>query len=86
MGKRLADGYWSSEPCSLWHDIPDKMFVYCDICESYITGDVRTLLLRIVPVEIRNHNYAFGANLKYFSFPNYIPLRRTNFRMIEIYI
>ena len=40
--------------------IPDKMFVYCDICESYITGDVRTLLLRIVPVEIRNHNYAFG--------------------------
>jgi len=51
-GKRLADGYWSSEPYSLWRGIPDKMFVYCDICEPYITGDVRPLL-RIVPVEIR---------------------------------
>ncbi|KYQ47382.1 hypothetical protein ALC60_13600 [Trachymyrmex zeteki] len=84
-GRRQADGYWSSEPCSLWRAIPDKMFVYCDICESYITGDVRTLLLRVVPIGIRSHNYAFGANLvKHFSFPNYIPLRRTNFRTIEI--
>ena len=62
----------------------DKMFVYCDICEPYITGDVRTSLFRIVPVEIRSYNYAFGANLvKHFSFPNYIPMR-TNFRTIEI--
>jgi len=44
-------------------DIPDKMFVYCDICEPYITGDIRTPLLRIVLIEIRSHNYAFGANL-----------------------
>ena len=51
----------------------------------YITGDVRTPLLRIVPIEIRSHNYAFGANLvKYFSFPNYIPLQRINFRTTEI--
>ncbi|KYN09499.1 hypothetical protein ALC57_18386 [Trachymyrmex cornetzi] len=84
-GKRLADLYWSTEPYSLWRGIPDKMFVYCDICEPYIIGDVGTPLLGIVPVEIRNHNYAFGANLvKHFSFPNYIPLRRTNFRTIEI--
>ncbi|KYQ50578.1 hypothetical protein ALC60_10336 [Trachymyrmex zeteki] len=35
--------------------------------------------------QIRSHNYAFGTNLvKYFSFPNYIPLRRTNFKTIEI--
>jgi len=51
----------------------------------YITGDVRTPLLRIVPIEIRSHNYTFGANLvKHFSFPNYIPLQRTNFRTIEL--
>jgi len=50
-----------------------------------ITGDVRTPLLRIVPIEIRSHNYEFGANLvKHFSFPNYIALQRTNFRTIEI--
>jgi len=83
-GNGLANGYWSNEPYSMWRDILDKMFVYCDICEPYITGDVRTSLFRIVPVEIRSYNYAFGANLvKHFSFPNYIPMR-TNFRTIEI--
>jgi len=59
--------------------------LYCDIYAPYITSDMCTPLLRIVPIEIRSHNYAFGVNLvKYFSFPNYIPLRRTNFRTIEI--
>ena len=61
------------------------MFVY--YIAAYITGDVRTPLLRIVPIEICSHNYAFGANLvKHFSFSNYISLQRTNFRMIEINI
>ena len=84
--KTKVSDYGSHEPFSLRHGIPDKMFVYCDVCESYITGDVRTPLLRIVPVEIPNHdNYSYGANLvKHFSPPNYIPLRKTNFRTIEI--
>ena len=83
-GQRHTTGYWSTEPYSLWRAIPDKMFVYCDICAPYIIGDVRIPLLRIVPIEISSHNYAFGANMKHFSFPNYIPLQRTNFRTIEI--
>jgi hypothetical protein len=74
---------YGTEPYSLTRGIPDKMFVYCDVCESYITGDVQSPLLRIVPIEI--HNFEYGANLvKYFSPPHYIPLRRTNFRQIEI--
>lgn len=78
-------GLTGTEPYSLTRAIPDKMFVYCDICESYITGDVRTPLLRIVPVEVHGDNYAYGANLvKYFSPPHYIPLQRTNFCRIEI--
>ena len=77
--------YQSREPCSLWRGIPDKLFVYCDICESYITGDVQTPLLRIVPVESRESNYAYGTNqVKHFSLPFYIPLRQTRFRRIEI--
>ena len=85
MGQRHTISYWSSELYNLWRAIPDKMFVYYDICAPYIISDVRTPLLRIVPIEIRSHNYAFGANLvKYFSFPNYIPLQRTNFRTIKI--
>jgi len=83
-GQTRTVGYWSVEPYSLWRAIPDKMFVYCDICAPYIIGDVRIPLLRIVPIEISSHNYAFGANMKHFSFPNYIPLQRTNFRTIEI--
>jgi len=60
-------------------------FIAIVICEPYITDDVRTSLLRIVPVEIRSHNYTFVANLvKHFSFPNYISLWQTNLRTIEI--
>jgi len=62
----------------------NKIFVYCNICESYIIDDVRTPLFRVM-IDICSHNYAFGANLmKHFSFPNYISLRQTNFRTIEI--
>jgi len=39
-GKQLINGYWSSESYSLRRSILYKMFIYCDICESYITDDV----------------------------------------------
>ncbi|XP_071652976.1 uncharacterized protein [Temnothorax longispinosus] len=79
--------FYSREPCSLQRGIPDKMFVYCDICEPYVTGDVQTPLLRIVPVETYRYNHveAYGTNqVKHFSPLHYIPLRKTNFRTIEI--
>jgi len=77
--------FWSIDPYSLWRGIPDKLFVYCDVCASYITGDARTPLLRIVPVSLAGHNYAYGTNLvRNFSPPHYIPLQKTNFRRIEI--
>ena len=90
LGFKMENGnrifyYQSKEPCSLWRGIPDKLFIYCDICESYITGDVQTPLLRIVPIESRESNYAYGTNqVKHFSLPFYIPLRQTRFRRIEI--
>jgi hypothetical protein len=91
LGFKLQEGserisyYQSKEPCSLWRGIPDKLFVYCDICEAYVTGDVQSPLLRIVPVESRESNYAYGTNqVKHFSVPFYIPLRQTRFRRIEI--
>lgn len=83
---RLTD-FYSREPCSLQRGIPDKMFVYCDICEPYVTGDAQTPLLRIVPVETYRYNHvdAYGTNqVKHFSPMHYIPLRQTNFRTIEI--
>jgi len=53
---------------------------------------VHILLLRIVSQnstyrDTQYHNYTFSTNLvKHFSFPNYILLRRTNFRTIGIAI
>lgn len=70
-------------PASLSLALPDKLYVYTDICESYITGDVQTPLLRIVPVD--NTNYIYGSiQTKSFSPPIYIPLLRTEFNTIEI--
>lgn len=70
-------------PASLSLTLPDKLFVYTDICENYITGDVQTPLLRIVPVD--NTNYIYGSiQTRSFSPPIYIPLLRTEFNTIEI--
>jgi len=74
----------SDEPGSLLRGIPDKLFVYCDICEPYITGDVQSPLLRIVALDTRN-DYAFASTqIIHFSPAQYITLRQTCFRTIEI--
>lgn len=70
-------------PANLSLAFPDKLFVYSDICESYITGDVQTPLLRIVPVDYTNYIYG-STQTKSFSPPIYIPLQRTEFNTIEI--
>lgn len=83
--KNIDNGqvFTANFPASLSHAIPDKLFVYTDICENYITGDVQTPLLRIVPIE--NTNYTYGSiQTKSFSPPIYIPLLRTEFNTIEI--
>lgn len=75
--------FTGSYPASLSLALPDKLYVYTDICESYITGDVQTPLLRIIPVD--NTNYIYGSiQTKSFSPPIYIPLLRTEFSTIEI--
>lgn len=74
----------ADEPGSLLRGIPDKLFVYCDICEPYITGDVQSPLLRIVALDSQN-DYAFASTqIKHFSPAQYITLRQTCFRTIEI--
>lgn len=74
----------AAEPASLLRSIPDKLFVYCDICEPYITGDVQSPLLRIVALDVGN-DYAFASTqIKHFSHTQYIALPQTSFRTIEI--
>lgn len=60
------------------------LFVYTDICEPYITEDVHTPLLRVVPSAIAD-NYNYGSiKIKSFSPPRYLPLLRTTFQTITI--
>ena len=74
----------SNEPVSLLRGIPDKLFVYCDICKPYIVGDVQSPLLRIVTNDTRN-DYAFASTrIKHFSPAQYVSLRQLCFRTIEI--
>ena len=73
----------SDLPPSLSRAIPDKLFLYCDVCEPYITRDVKSFLLRIVPVDARNRDFGFYQAL-HFSPAHYISLRRSNLQTIEI--
>lgn len=78
-------GIVSDEPASLARAVPDKFFVYCDICEPYVTGDVLSPLLRVVPVQYVDGKYTYGScGVTRFSPLNYVPLRLTRFRTIEI--
>lgn len=79
---RINTPYTGKQPASLVRAIPSSMFVYTDICESYITGDTQTPLLCVVPVETGGE---YGANrMKFFPSPRYIPLIRNHISTIEI--
>lgn len=67
----------------LSRSLPQSMYVYSDVCESYITGDVHSPLMRVVPLDMDNYKYG-GIKIKTFSAPLYIPLLHTKFQTIEM--
>lgn len=77
-------GYVAQRPANLANGTPNTMYVYTDICEPYITGDVHTPLLRVVPIAAAD-NYNYGSvRIRSFSPPRYVPLLRTSFQTITI--
>ena len=70
-------------PASLSNGLPNMLVVYTDICESYITGDVQSSLLRIIPIDTENYPYG-SIKTRSFSPGKYIPRLHTNFQTIEI--
>lgn len=73
----------SDQPACLASGLPNLLFVYTDICEPYITGDMHSPLLNVVSIDVGN--YMFGkTETKTFTTPKYIPLLHTNFEVIEI--
>lgn len=70
-------------PVNLNLGLPSQIFIYSDIIEPQIVGDIMTSLLRIVPLDPTKYTYgAFKMNI--FSPTHYLPVMRREFDIIEI--
>ncbi len=78
--KPYCEGYL---PASLARGLPESLFIYSDLCVPYVTGDVQSSLLRVVPFNASGYTYG-ATHCATFSNPHYIPLMRYSFRTIEI--
>lgn len=79
----LRDKNMGKCPANLHLGLPSQLFVYSDIVEPQIVGDVMTPLLRIIPLD--PSKYIYGANkMHVFSPPHYISVMRREFDTIEI--
>lgn len=75
------EGYLSEYPLSLSRALPDKLFIYCDLCEPHLVGNSLSPLLRVVSLD----KTEFGCNLvKSFTLQHYYPVITNVFRTIEI--
>ena len=60
----------------------DSLYVYSDIVQTKLVGDVSVPLLRVVPI-----TDAYGVIChKEYTKPNYLPLAKQSFTTIEVYI
>lgn len=70
-------------PVNLNLGLPSQLFIYSDIIQPQIVGDVMTSLLRVVPLDPVTYTYgAFKMNV--FSPAHYLPVMRREFDVIEI--
>lgn len=70
-------------PVNLYLGLPSQLFVYCDIIEPQMVGDVMTSLLRIIPLD--PSKYIYGAyKMHVFTPAHYLSVLRREFDTIEI--
>lgn len=70
-------------PYNLYLGLPSQLFVYCDIIDPQMVGDVMTSLLRIIPLD--PIKYIYGAHRMHtFSPAHYLPIMRREFDTVEI--
>lgn len=70
-------------PVNLYLGLPSQLYVYCDIIEPQMVGDIMCPLLRIIPLDPTK--YIYGSNkMHVFSPPHYMPVMRREFDTIEI--
>ena len=70
-------------PANLCNALPTNLLVYTDICETWVTGDVSTRLLRNVALNLDQYSYG-SIFSKTFSSPVYVPVLCQAFETIEI--
>lgn len=70
-------------PANLYLGLPSQLYIYCDIVEPQMVGDVMCPLLRIIPLDPVKYIYG-SSKMHVFSPPHYIPLMRREFDTIEI--
>lgn len=81
--RNLVENGLGKCPANLHLGLPSQLFVYCDIIEPQIVGDVMTPLLRIIPLDPAK--YIYGANkMHVFSPPHYLPVMRREFDTLEV--
>lgn len=83
LTSNIRDRLVADYPLNLHSGIPSQMFVYTDLAEPRIVGDVYAPLLRIVRTVGKNFHNGVSES-KSLAPPHYVPLLLTNFRTIEI--
>jgi len=82
-----ANGFKKGHVAEKIGDVTDKkvptLYVYCDILEHVIVGDIMAPLLRIVKMKRRK---SYGNMHKTLRSPLYAPLQKKHFDTIEINI
>lgn len=82
-GTNLAVNQIPTHPANVWIGLPSQMFIYCDIVEPQLVGDVLSPLVRIVNVTSDNYNYGCHKDV-IFSPTHYMPVMRKEFENLEI--
>lgn len=79
----VATRHTGKFPANLYLGLPSQLFIYCDIIEPQMVGDIMCPLLRIVSLD--PVNYTYGSNkMHIFTLPHYTPVMRREFDTIEI--
>lgn len=79
----LSQVSFGKNPVNLYLGLPSQLFVYTDIIQPQVVGDVITTLLRIIPMDPTKFIYgAYKTHI--FSPAHYVPVLRREFDTMEI--
>ena len=66
-------------PYIMYYNIPEMMYIYCDLVQHQLVGDTKSQLLRIVRIPLGSESASV-----IFDKPHYVPVSRHYFDSIHI--